>query len=134
MGVKCQTALNPAKRPAGDIFPWPTAIIMRGKARDSERAWRKFNGELGVERLCDRWFDLVLDSNVQARTGLILRHQQTAKLVREFIANVQQFRAFDTVCDALAQQHNLAQLRDRQRTFGRQRRQSRFDFGQMARR
>ena len=107
---------------------------MRGKARDSERAWRKLSGELGVERLCDRWFDLVLDGNVQARTGLILRDQQAAKLVREFIANVQQFRAVDTVCDALAQQHNLAQLRDGRRTFGRQRRQPRFDFGQMARR
>ena len=73
MGVKCQTALNPAKRPAGDIFPWPTAIIMRGKAGNSERARRKLSGELGVECFCDRWLNLVLDSNVQARTGLILR-------------------------------------------------------------
>ena len=105
---------------------------MRGKARNSERARFEFGGQLRVERFGDRWFDLVLDGDVQARAGLILGDEQAAKFVRQFVAKAEQFGAVDAVGDAPAQQQYLAEPRHRWRTFGRHRRQPRFYFWQMA--
>ena len=84
---------------------------MRGKAGNSERARFEFGGKLRVERFGDRWFDLVLDGDVQARAGLILGDEQAAKFVRQFVADREQFGAVNAVGDAPAQQHNLAEPR-----------------------
>ena len=76
---------------------------MRGKAGNSERARSEFGGQLRVERFGDGRFDLVLDGDVQARAGLVLRDQEAAKVVCKFVADRKQFGAFDAIGDAPAQ-------------------------------
>ncbi len=105
---------------------------MRGKSGYSERSRDELIGKLGMQRLRDGWLDLILNSDVQARVGLILGNQKALKIRSQFVADSEQFRAVDTVGDAPAQRHHLAQPSDGRRTLGRQRGQPRFDLGQMA--
>ena len=105
---------------------------MRGEAGNGERAGLESRAKLGVEYFGDWRLDLVLNGDVEAGAGLVLRDQETAKVVRQFIAEAEQFGAVDAVGDAPAQQHHVAKPRHRWRTLRCQRCQPRFDLGQMA--
>ena len=62
---------------------------MGRKAGNGQRSRCKLDRKLRMQRLGDGWFDLVLDSDVQTRTGLVLRDEQSAKIVRQFVADRQ---------------------------------------------
>jgi hypothetical protein len=82
--------------------------------------------------LGDSGFYLVLDSDVETWARLILGDQEPAKIMGQFIADGQKFRAVDAICHSPAQHHDSGKMRDRRWALAYQRRQPRFDFGQVA--
>ena len=114
------------------MLPWTAPIIICCKPGNSEQAGLEGGGQGGVECFGDGGFDLVLDGDVKAGTSLVLGDQQAAKVVREFVAEAEQFGAVDAVRDAPAEHHDVAEPRYWWRTLRCQQGQSRFDFGQVA--
>ena len=56
------------------MLPRTAPVIMRGKAGNGKRALFERSRKLGMEHFGGGGFDLVLDGDMEARAGLILRY------------------------------------------------------------